>query len=95
MRISTIGMREHASGRQPNSVAVENLRIKSEKQMVAYLHELRAGHRVSLCDSIVRGYYVLDEQFFVVEQEIAVCLHTFGKGWLGIIHPLVIEPPLS
>lgn len=81
-------MREHASGRQPNSVAVETLRIKSEEKMKQYLHELSADREVSLSDSIVRDYHVLDEQFFVVEQEVAVCLHKFGKGWLGTAYEL-------
>lgn len=85
LRVSTIGMREQVSGRRSNSLAVQKLRLKAEKDMRQYLLDLGSGNKVQTCDSIVRDYYVLDEQYFIVEQEVSVCLHTFSKSWLGIV----------
>lgn len=78
-------MREQVSGRRSNSLAVQKLRLKAEKDMRQYLLDLGSGNKVQTCDSIVRDYYVLDEQYFIVEQEVSVCLHTFSKSWLGIV----------
>ncbi len=43
-------------------------------------------YQTSACygDSIVRGFYTLDERYSVLEQEISVCVRESKQDWLGL-----------
>ncbi|ERF69549.1 hypothetical protein EPUS_01879 [Endocarpon pusillum Z07020] len=36
-------------------------------------------------DSIVKGFYTLDEQYSILEQEISVCVRESKQGWLALV----------
>lgn len=82
LRIATIGSRD-VRFTQLSQSHLESVRLKAKKQMDAYRHDLMLGSNAHLCDSIVRDFHVLDGQYFIVEQEIAICLHFSDEGWIG------------
>lgn len=84
-------MRAYASNSERNSEVIQKLRLQSKEHMGEYLDSLRSGYNVRLSDSIVREFHVMDERFFVVEQEISICLHTLSKGWLGMVHSILLS----
>lgn len=51
--------------------------------MERYLTELMRGNVFDTGDSIIRGYHVLDERDFVVEQRITVCLKLVRTHWMS------------
>nr|POE75757.1 glutamyl-trna(gln) amidotransferase subunit a [Quercus suber] len=86
LRIMTIGSRD-PRGSRADSQRIDRLRADAATSMSIYRHELMLNSNVCCGDSIVRQYHVLDEKYFVLEQEIAVALHLHGKkGWIGMLH---------
>lgn len=69
---------------EPDADVVEKLRTKARDSMESYRHRLQTSNLIRLSDSIVRGYYILDERHFVLEQEISIFLdmrEQNSKAW--------------
>ncbi|KXS94826.1 hypothetical protein AC578_3655 [Pseudocercospora eumusae] len=84
--IVTIGRRDTGV----TSRLLDKMRLSTIEQLAEYQHCLRQGKQVNLCDSIVRGLCVIDEQHFIIEQEVAVCVQLEtrkdgDKGWNALI----------
>lgn len=60
--------------------------------MDGYDHNLMLGQNFHLGDSVVRDFYTLDAENFIVEQEIAICLHFRDGHWTG---KLLLKIPLN
>lgn len=88
LRVTTIGSREQNSYGS-NQKFVDELRIDGIKAMQEYEADLKepsylkARSYLKDGDSIVRGYAVLDEKHFIVEQELSICLNYVGSCWVG------------
>lgn len=64
---------------------IEAFRQASDKEMVSYMNNLSkqiAGDS-SPSDSMVRGYSILDQNHFVIEQRISMCVGQMESGWTG------------
>jgi hypothetical protein len=71
--LMTVGSRENRVG-ESNQGAVDRLRRLATNKMRDYLHKLQMQNDTSTGISIVRGFYVLDEKHFVIEQTVSICL---------------------
>nr|POE69214.1 hypothetical protein CFP56_75652 [Quercus suber] len=92
LRVMTIGSR-NPRGSKTDAQLVDQLRGDASTSMAIYHHELMLNSNVSCGDSIVRKYHVLDEKYFVIEQEIAVALQLREKmGWIDVGHSLAEGP---
>lgn len=69
---------------------VDALRGKAANDLLSYQTELRRHGVLQLGDSIVRNFYVLDEQHCVIEQEIVISIFDIGKTWMGTISSLIV-----
>lgn len=56
--------------------------------MEQYRHYLKLNREVKPGDSIVRRYSVLDDEHFLIEQDISVSLNFTGKQWVGKCSPI-------
>lgn len=83
--VVTIGSRDTRPHKRP----IDEVRAETSRCMEHYKHALMNGHGVHLSDSIVRDFHVLDAQYFIIEQEISVCVQFHDKdkkplrGWTG------------
>jgi hypothetical protein len=57
--------------------------------MGQFQHQLRTSRGIEQSQSIVRDFFVLDEQRFVLEQEISVCVHKSEVGFFGMHGPRI------
>ncbi|KAL8899110.1 MAG: hypothetical protein Q9207_006361 [Kuettlingeria erythrocarpa] len=95
LRASTIGHRQNDGS--PNQTLLERLRQTSAQEMKDYMKNLRRHNEVKTGHSIVRSFGVYDQNDFVIEQDISICVNGFGRGWIGIVwldsgHPLAVGP---
>lgn len=81
LRFVTLGSREQRFG--CDQARVDALRLDGERGMGRYEHDLMIGSGLEAGDSIVRSFSVLDEKNFLIEQEMSICLHKYGKGWIS------------
>jgi hypothetical protein len=79
MSIGSRGVRRSRS----DPTIVEKMRAESRKQLDRYRHDLTTSPDVRLGDSIVRDFFILDEEHFALEQEISVCMHFQNTEWTG------------
>lgn len=77
----TIGAK--TSRNQSSQKIVDNLREKAASEFQSYQNDLRGTWGLRTGDSIVRGFYVLDERHCVIEQEIVISIFDIGKTWMG------------
>jgi hypothetical protein len=80
LKFITIGSRNSNGNKQET---VDKLRDKATKAMKSYESDLKIGDMVRSGDSIVRDYYVLDEQHVVIEQEMSICITKSSNNWTG------------
>ncbi|WPB07564.1 uncharacterized protein RHO25_012225 [Cercospora beticola] len=64
---------------------VQDLRAKVDAGMIQYIRSLKSGQSHEVGDSIVRPCHVVDNETFVLEQQITVCLHLLKSGWIVLI----------
>ena len=69
---------------------VDDLRSEAANDLLSYQKELRRHRALQLGDSIVRNFYVLDEQHCVIEQEMVIAIFDVGKTWMGMILSLTV-----
>ncbi|KAK0511027.1 hypothetical protein JMJ35_006579 [Cladonia borealis] len=84
LRISTVGSREEKRG-VSHQINVDKLRSEASKSKHLYEHNLGVANDTKRGDSVVRGFYVLDEKHFVIEQEMSVCLSQIAGSWSVLI----------
>lgn len=82
LRFVTLGSREQRSGKC-DQARVDALRLDGENDMGRYEHDLLLGSGLEAGDSIVRSFSVLDEKNFFIEQEMSICIHKYGEGWIS------------
>lgn len=79
-RFPSIGRRQHdGKGSQKD---LEALRKTVKKQMKEYAAKLE-DHHVSACTSVVRSFALHDLDQFSLEQDVSICVNSFGNGWIG------------
>ena len=78
----TIGSREQKEGPSDQNI-VDQSRHDSQKAFEEYQHRLRMRKELCRGDSIIRGFFVLDEKHFIIEQEMSVSINFVGKTWAG------------
>jgi hypothetical protein len=81
----TIGSREvKTKNSDSNQDYLDRLRADGVASLRSYQHELQVGSQFSPGDSIVRNFSVLDEKYFIIDQEISFCINRKGKkSWIG------------
>jgi hypothetical protein len=64
---------------------LDELRGAAMRDMAEYFNNLgkKVARNTSAAESIVRGYHVLDNNHFVIEQQASICLGLSDKGWTG------------
>jgi hypothetical protein len=66
---------------------LDQLRDIAKREMTVYVNDLneRINRSISPSASIVRAFHVLDEQHFVIEQQVSIYFQqTSEKGWTGM-----------
>lgn len=77
-----MGSREEKKG-VSHQAEVDRLLSEASEAKHPYEHKLGRANDCKRGDSIVRGYYLLDEKHFVIEQELSVCLSQTARSWSG------------
>ncbi|KAL9607350.1 MAG: hypothetical protein Q9167_007730 [Letrouitia subvulpina] len=95
LRVSTIGHRQCDD--DSNQRHLERLRQDSTRDMADYLKNLRHHNSFKVGHSIARSFAVFDQKIYAIEQDISICVNSFGKGWIGIAwldngYPLTLGP---
>ncbi|KAH7116703.1 hypothetical protein B0J11DRAFT_592653 [Dendryphion nanum] len=73
--------------RSPGGNNTSDDMISSRKDQAEKLSAYKRLLRVQACsgDSMVRQYYTLDQQYFIMEQWISITIVKSGDGWLGLV----------
>ena len=82
LRLASVGCRQYDGAR--NQKEIQRLRSTAAAQMKEYLVNLKRENDVKTGDSIVRSFAIHDEEHYSLEQDMALCVNKFGKGWLGM-----------
>ena len=74
--------RTEGSGRNPTNVELEATRRASLKSLNRYTHDLITNmeHATAVGDSVIRGFHLLDETHFAIEQRISIYLSNSGHS---------------
>ena len=91
LRSTTVGLREKKQG-VCRQTKFEELRKEASKSKHIYEHNLLNAKDIKRGDSIDRGFHVLDEKHFLVEQEITVCLTQSANSWAGWSELVLASP---
>jgi hypothetical protein len=82
LRFVTISCNEKIKEDQSDQATVDALRARGEHELKEYRHRV-VNNGLRTGDSLVRDYYVLDEKYSSIEQEITISLNHVGKTWMG------------
>lgn len=87
LRISTIGCRwdKWGNSKQMSQKSLDNFRADAAKSMTDYSATLSRGRDADIAtgDSVVRSFTVLDNEHFIIEQDISVCVNATASGCTG------------
>lgn len=77
----SVGQRENP-GKKPTTIEMEQTRLASLKSLNKYTHSLNTsmGNAGALGNSVVRGFDLLDETHFAIEQRISIYLSSSGQS---------------
>lgn len=89
LRFITIVCNEKIKDDDSDQATVDTLREQGRHGMKEYRRVINYG--LGTGDSVVRDYYVLDEKYSSIEQEMTISLNPVGKTWIsetGTLHSL-------
>lgn len=85
LRIPSI-CRRH-SEEQHNQSEIERLRRIASEQMKVYIDNFKCDRSVNTGDSIVRSFAIHDQRHCSLEQDVSLCVNSFGKGYISMSPP--------